>query len=209
MISDNIESSKEIEIHYLKNGLAKSKILLLHGYSFNANTWKDLKTLDILEEEGFGAIALDFPGFGKSGRLKGLDYSAYPLKSDKDIKTSIEFLEGFIETHFNSVSIVGPSMGAHLAINYLINHPSNVDKVILIGPVGFKQKNTIESLKTIKNQVLIMRGEKDNIASEQDVIDLKNMIKNSVMIQYPNAGHPCYLDVPDLFHRDLLQFLRK
>ncbi len=145
MISDNIESSKEIEIHYLKNGLAKSKILLLHGYSFNANTWKDLKTMEILEEEGFGAIALDFPGFGKSGRLKGLDYSAYPLKSDKDIKTSIEFLEGFIE----------------------------------------------------------------NIASEQDVIDLKNMIKNSVMIQYLNAGHPCYLDVPDLFHRDLLKFLRK
>ncbi|MGC8496875.1 MAG: alpha/beta fold hydrolase [Thermoplasmata archaeon] len=209
MISENIESLKDIEIHYLKNGFAKSKVLLLHGYSFNANTWKDLKTIEILEDKGFGTIALDFPGFGKSERLKGLNYSVYPLKSDNDIKISIEFLEEFIEKHFNTVSIVGPSMGAHLAINYLINHPSNVDKLILIGPVGFKQKNTVARLKNINNQVLIMRGERDSIASEQDVIDLKNMIKNSIMIQYPNAGHPCYLDVPDLFHRDLLEFLRK
>jgi len=209
MISDNVEVLRDIEVHYLKNGLAKSRVLLLHGYSFNANTWKDLKTIEILEREGFGAIALDFPGFGKSKKLKGLDYSAYPIKSEEDIKISIEFLEEFIEKHFNNVTIVGPSMGAQLAINYLIEHPSNVDKMIVIGPVRFKQKNIIESLKNIKNQVLIMRGERDNIASEQDVVDLKNIIKNSVMIQYHNAGHACYLDVPDLFHRNMVEFLRK
>lgn len=209
MISDHVEFIKNIKIHYLKNGIRQKEVLLLHGFSFNANTWKDLKTIEILEKESIGAIALDFPGFGSSEKLKNLNYTAYPLKSDLDIRFSLEFLKIFIDMNFDKVSIVGPSMGAQLAINYLINYPAKVDKLVLIGPVGFKQKSIMDVLKTLKNEVLIMRGKKDSIASEQDVLDLKNAIQNSTLIQYPNAGHPCYLDVPDLFHRDLFTFLKK
>jgi pimeloyl-ACP methyl ester carboxylesterase len=209
MISDHLESIKNIKIHYLKNGISPKEVLLLHGYSFNANTWRDLKTLEILENENIGVVALDFPGFGGSEKLKNLNYNAYPFRSNLDIRFGIEFLKIFIDLNFDKASIVGPSMGGQLAINYLITYPLNVCKLVLIGPVGFKQENILESLKILKNEVLIMRGKKDSITSERDVLDLKNAIENSSLIQYSNAGHPCYLDVPDQFHRDLSTFLKK
>src|SRR5215207_7040204 len=42
-------------------------LLLFHGYSDSADTWRPL--MKLLEAEGRGALALDLPGFGHADRL--------------------------------------------------------------------------------------------------------------------------------------------
>src|SRR5512145_1635333 len=55
------------KLHYLEAGDPSGlPVLLLHGARYSSETWKSLKTLDLLADAGFHAIALDLPGYGGS-----------------------------------------------------------------------------------------------------------------------------------------------
>jgi abhydrolase domain-containing protein 14 len=41
-------------------------VVLLPGMKFQAETWRQLGTLDFLAAAGFHGVAVDLPGFGKS-----------------------------------------------------------------------------------------------------------------------------------------------
>ena len=62
-------------VHYLESGTHCTKtVLLLHGASFKAETWRQIGTLDILAKEGYHAVAVDLPGFVDSaGSLESMD----------------------------------------------------------------------------------------------------------------------------------------
>ena len=62
-------------VHYLESGTHCARtVLLLHGASFKAETWRQIGTLDILSKEGYHAVAVDLPGFGDSaGSLEEMD----------------------------------------------------------------------------------------------------------------------------------------
>jgi abhydrolase domain-containing protein 14 len=68
IISRNVRVG-ECKVYSLqtKNGQGQD-ILLLHGAKFQAATWKELKTLDRLDDAGYRPHAIDLPGFGKSPR---------------------------------------------------------------------------------------------------------------------------------------------
>jgi pimeloyl-ACP methyl ester carboxylesterase len=49
-------------IHYLQTGEPNSKsVLFLHGASFNAQTWQELGTLNLLAEKGYRAVGIKLP----------------------------------------------------------------------------------------------------------------------------------------------------
>jgi abhydrolase domain-containing protein 14 len=41
-------------------------VILLHGMKFQAETWRDLGTLEYLAGRGLRVVAVDLPGFGRS-----------------------------------------------------------------------------------------------------------------------------------------------
>ena len=54
-------------IHFLESGdPAGPPVILLHGMKFQAQTWRELGTLDLLTEMGAHVLAVDMPGFGQS-----------------------------------------------------------------------------------------------------------------------------------------------
>ena len=87
---DNQSRWAEVEggrVHYLIEGDEKGRpVVLLHGASFNAETWKQIGTMKALAEAGYLAYAIDLPGHGKSSPLHGTprDLAAGPARPAED-----------------------------------------------------------------------------------------------------------------------------
>ncbi len=179
-------------VHYLEVERRNAKtVLLLHGRSFKAATWRDLGTLDALADMGFRVLAIDIPGFGES-----------PTCAD-EAGAAIELFLLFQElTH---VILIGPSMGGRIALEFALSHPQMVTALVLAGPVGVMENVT--ELQTITAPVLAVWGEKDTISPPENGRILLDEVPTCRLEVYPGASHPCYLDQPERWHGHLREFL--
>ena len=85
-------------VHYIAAGSSeKLGVIFLHGARFSAKDWLSVGSLTFLAREGYGAYALDLPGFGESERIS--------LMPQHFVKAFIE------EAGFRRFVLVGPSMG--------------------------------------------------------------------------------------------------
>lgn len=148
-IVKSLEKCGAGEIHYLETRQPGQKeILLLHGKKFNAQTWKELGTLDLLAKSGFRAIAIDMPGFGES-----------PMCDMEPNSVLTTFVS---QKKLNKPIVVGPSMGGRISLEFCLDHPDLVGGLVLVGAVGVEENK--ERLSEIKVPTLIVWGEKDAIS---------------------------------------------
>lgn len=191
-IVKNIEKCGAGEIHYLETGQPGQKeVLFLHGKKFNAQTWKELGTLDLLAKSGYRAIAIDMPGFGESPPC--------------DMESN-SILENFvIQKKLNKPIVVGPSMGGRTSLEFCLDHPELVGGLVLVGAVGVEENK--ERLSEIKVPTLIVWGEKDAISPIANGHTLNKKITGSSFVQINDASHPCYIDKPEIWNWELTHFL--
>ena len=172
---------------------AGQDVVLLHGARFQAATWKELKTLDRLCNAGYRPHAIDLPGFGKSPRCTVAHEAV---------------LEAFIQQEkLSRPVLVGPSMSGKISLEFALKQPDSVGGLVLIGAVGVREKS--EQLHTIRVPCLILWGSTDAVAQLDDGHLLHQKIQGAELRIFDNAGHPCYLDQPGLWHQELLAFLHK
>ena len=69
--------------------------------------------------------------------------------------------------------------------------------------------NLQKYFKKILAQTLIITGEKDFINPPIIGSRLNKLIKNSQLVEIPNATHFAHLENPDLFYKELNLFLAK
>ena len=168
-------------------------ILLLHGAKFQAGTWEELRTLDRLDGAGYRPQAIDLPGFGKSPRCA--------VAPERVLQVFIE------EQELSCPVLVGPSMSGRISLDFALKYPELVGGLVLIGAVGVRERS--EQLDAIRVPCLILWGSNDTVSQLANARLLHEKIPGAELRIFDKAGHPCYLDQPDLWHEELLAFLHK
>ncbi len=180
-------------IHLLVAGpsTASRTVLLLHGARYDSETWKALGTLDRLADRGFRIVALDLPGHGGS--------------EENGIAPDALLAELLPVLALDHPVLVTPSMSGRYVFPYLAAHAADVAGFVGLAPVGVQQYEQV--LEKVRLPTLILWGAEDRVVPVAFAETLHRAIAGSVLQILPGAGHACYLDQPDPFHRLLVEFL--
>jgi len=168
-------------------------VLLLHGANFDSATWEKLGTLAVLAGAGFRAVAVDLPGFG--GSLKA---HAAPE----------HFLEQLVPAlGIERPVIVSPSMSGRFSFPFLLAHPDRLAGFVPVAPVGAVEYAT--RLHKSPVPALVLWGERDAIFPVSQAKPLADAFSDGRVLVLPGARHPAYLDQSELFHRELVEFVKR
>jgi pimeloyl-ACP methyl ester carboxylesterase len=183
-------------IRYLQKGRG-SPVVLLHGYSFSADTWVEVGLFDDLALS-YRVYSFDMPYGAKTRSDK---FSAENRDEYAD------FLNNMLKTlDISEPVLIGASISGEVTLRYLIRGYS-AQAAVVVGPVGIKSLGN--QLSRLAMPLLAVWGEKDTISPPADSKILEAYVKNSEIRIIEGAGHPCYLDKPAKFTEIVKDFLQK
>jgi 2-hydroxy-6-oxonona-2,4-dienedioate hydrolase len=115
----------EQNIRYFEAGQGQA-VILLHGLGAVKEVW--LRNFAALAAK-YHVYAIDQLGFGHSDKPL-LDYR---------ITTWVDFLQAFMqEQNIAKATIVGNSLGGWIALEFAVEHPEMVDKLVLVDAAGLR-----------------------------------------------------------------------
>ena len=109
-------------VHYEVDGRGKP-LVFLHGWLGSWGVWRDtMLTISGLHQ--YKIYALDFWGFGDSAKKSSASFT---------ISSYVFMVDQFMEIMgIAQAPVIGHSMGGTVAINLALEHPSRVEKVVVI-----------------------------------------------------------------------------
>ncbi|MFL6497717.1 MAG: alpha/beta fold hydrolase [Nitrososphaera sp.] len=117
-------------IRYLEDGPPDGKILiLLHGIGASAERWS--RVFPTLSRD-YRVISPDIIGFGYSDK-PAVEYT---------MDFFIDFFRSFLDNlGISKASIIGSSLGGHVATEFAIRFPQMVEKLVLVSPAGMMRRS--------------------------------------------------------------------
>ncbi|XP_037106723.1 protein ABHD14A [Syngnathus acus] len=178
--------------------LPRLQVVLLHGQAFTSKTWEELGTMALLATNGYQALAMDLPGYGKSP-------DSETLKTDQ---SRVDLLSRFMESlGVRAAVLVSPSMSGHYSIPFLMKNSGQLRGFVPIAPVGTRSY-TPQQYQNIQTPTLIVFGALDTNLGAQSHKNLAQLPHHTVL-KLDEARHACYMDKPRDFHQGLIEFLGK
>lgn len=118
----------QMQVHYRDEGNKNDSLplVLIHGIGASLHTWEE--SVKLLTDS-FRVITLDLPAYGLTGPNPKRVYSQ---------EFYVQFIDEFLKSiHVNKCIIGGNSLGGAIAWNYTYEHPTKVEKLILIDAAGY------------------------------------------------------------------------
>ncbi|XP_053577094.1 putative protein-lysine deacylase ABHD14B [Bombina bombina] len=173
-------------------------VLLLHGIRFSSLDWQKIETLHTLAGAGYRAVAIDLPGLGKSSEAVAPAPLGQPAPA------------GFLKEVLESLSmvpavVISPSLSGMYSLPLLLQSPEKLAAYVPVAPIC-TDKYSAQDYANVQVPTLIVYGDHDEQLGELSLNNLKNLPNHRVFCM-EGAGHACYLDNPETWHRGLLQFL--
>lgn len=180
------------------SGEPRMSVLLLHGIRFSSENWLNIGTLDTLGRAGYRSVAIDLPGLGwsRSAEAPTAVGQLAPAQFLKDVCEQLNMAP---------VVVISPSLSGMYSLPFLMQHPSLIRAYVPVAPIC-TEKFTAEQYQSVKVPALIVYGDQDSQLGEVSLHNLSNLSNHKVVVM-KGAGHPCYLDDPDTWHKVLLDFL--
>jgi len=129
MVKSHIEKRVQVDgtwVRYIEGGIWSPgpPLVLLHGVMGGADIWYP-HTFPALAEKRH-VIALDLPGFGKSGKFADSSTAGYA-----------HFMHALLDSvGFDRVDLLGHSMGGQIAIAAASSRPERVRRLVLVASSG-------------------------------------------------------------------------
>ena len=116
-----------VRLHYQEAGdPAAPPMILIHGFAASNLVWS--KVFLEFAAAGYRVIAPDLPGYGYSAKPRHLDYT---------IAGQAEMVVGFLkQLEIDRSVFLGSSYGAAIAATIALDHPTLVEKLIMVGAVN-------------------------------------------------------------------------
>ena len=103
-------------------------ILILHGWGSSSDSW--IKIQHMLAEKGYQVVVPDLPGFGKTPAPKEI----------WGVEEYANFVNQFAgKFGFEKFVLAGHSFGGQTAIQFAVQHPEKVEKLVLIAAAGVRR----------------------------------------------------------------------
>lgn len=118
---------RNITVGYLDEGQGDQVILLIHGLGSSAKGW--LRNIPDLAAD-HRVIAVDLPGYGMS------DKGHYQYSLSFYAQVLSELLTGL---GVDRAVWMGHSMGGQIALVAALEHPGQVERLVLVSPAGFEE----------------------------------------------------------------------
>ena len=110
----------------LQAGVSGEPVVLVHGTATRADRW--VRNLEPLAEAGFRAYAIDLPGHGFAEKNGTFNHS---------VSGYAKFLSNFVDSlGAAKVTLVGTSLGGHVAAACATSHPDKMSGLVLVGSMG-------------------------------------------------------------------------
>jgi pimeloyl-ACP methyl ester carboxylesterase len=116
-----------VRLHYQEAGDPEAPpMILIHGFAASNLVWS--KVFLEFAEAGYRVIAPDLPGYGYSAKPRHLDYT---------IARQAEMVVSFLkQLKIDRAVLVGSSYGAAIAATIALDHPTLVEKLVMVGAVN-------------------------------------------------------------------------
>ncbi|GFP87316.1 alpha/beta hydrolase domain-containing protein 14a [Phtheirospermum japonicum] len=188
-----------------KTQVDTNPVVLLHGFDSSCLEWR--YTLPLLEETGFETWAVDVLGWGFSD-LEKLPSCSVDSKRDHLYQLWSSYIK-------RPMILVGPSLGAAVAIDFAVNYPEVVDKLILIdasvyaeGTGDLANLPKLMAYAGVNQKTLIIWGENDQIIDNRLAVRLHSELPNAIIRQIPDCGHIPHVEKPNAVSKLITEFVR-